>query len=85
MELVILTIIYCGWLFAMFAMGYVFGKTHNHTITEDIVALKKKLDKSPVGLVKRPTAETLYYRKNPKLAEEETAMKDAFKKIKDES
>ncbi len=72
------------WLGIIFILGYVLGKNGYEAIPEVTKRLQKALDNSPVGVVKRPSAKILFYRKNPKLKETEDEMKKAFEKIKDE-
>lgn len=71
-----------------FVIGYIIG---SHTVgstlvdidTQRLKAIAKKIN--PIhphaGLVSRPSAQTLYDRENPKLAEEKAAVKEALDRV----
>jgi len=63
-----------------FIIGYFIGRDYP-TREEVIKAVKKKMDNTPVGAVKRPSAEQLRKWKNPKEAEEEEAMVESLKEF----
>jgi hypothetical protein len=73
------------WIVVAFLVGYEMGRLGYQPIPEVTKRAKKAFDRSPVGLVRRPTAKQLFYRKNPKLKEEELEMKKAFERIKNEN
>jgi hypothetical protein len=74
--------IICIWVLtiASASIGYLIGREYP-TREEVVKALKKKMDNTPVGAVKRPSAEQLRRWKNPKQAAEEQAMIDSLKEF----
>lgn len=70
-----------------FILGYVLGK--RNTIIEDAVrttgrSFKQFTNRTHAGTIKRPSAEDLERRKDPKKLEEEEAMRETFAKLMEE-
>lgn len=71
-----------------FLLGYNLGKnnltkSNLDAASRPLAHFFKKLTPHNVGAVTRPSAQTLYDRQNPKIAEGKEAMKEAFDAIKD--
>ena len=74
--------IICIWALTIIStlLGYFIGREYP-TREEVIKAIKKKMDTTPVGAVKRPSAEQLRRWKNPKAAAEEEEMIKSLKEF----
>ena len=67
-----------------FLLGYFLGKRDYQSVGEIAKDIKKKIDNTPVGVVRRPTQEQLLKRKDPlykTIDEGNKAMKQTLDKI----
>lgn len=70
-----------------FCLGYALGKRNSiieETVSGGTRVVQKFFDRTHTGTIKRPSAEEIQRRKDPKQLEEEQVMRETFDKLNEE-